>query len=225
VKSLTAGANVTVTDLGNGVWEIAATAGGGGISEITSTGDTVDITDPEGPTVNLEVSGGGGGLPDWFQSGAGAPTAENPVPEIFGALYFDTENGGLYMSPDGTNWAGFSAPFSNEDGLVISPVDFALFNPAGTVGIASYSYNGSLQITTPDVGAVSLFINAGSPIGSVTPSEAGDVCIDITTPGMWQATGIENTDWAQFGGVLPTADPHQAGSFWSNLGIVTVSAG
>ena len=33
-----------------------------GIQEITSTGDTVTITDPDGPVTNLETSGGGGGL-------------------------------------------------------------------------------------------------------------------------------------------------------------------
>ncbi len=36
---------------------IAGGGGGGGITEITSTGGTVTITDPTGPTVNLEVDG------------------------------------------------------------------------------------------------------------------------------------------------------------------------
>ena len=49
-------------------------------------------------------------------------------------------------------------------------------------------------------GDCQLFINNGSPVGVVTPNEAGDLCVDLSTPALWQATaGSDNTAWAEFG--------------------------
>ncbi len=54
-----------VRELLNGEWVTAVRdsggAGGGSVSEITSTDMSVTITDPTGPTVDLSVPGGGGG--------------------------------------------------------------------------------------------------------------------------------------------------------------------
>ncbi|HXA33027.1 MAG TPA: hypothetical protein VNV87_12265 [Acidimicrobiales bacterium] len=50
------------------------------------------------------------------------------------------------------------------------------------------------------------FAGSGSPVGVVTPSHEGDLYIDDTTPGLWQATGATSADWQQVGtsGQSPT---------------------
>lgn len=50
--------------------------GGGGITDITSEDDSVTITNPEGPTVDLSVAGGGGGPQTLELSYNGAGPAE-----------------------------------------------------------------------------------------------------------------------------------------------------
>jgi hypothetical protein len=47
--------------------------------------------------------------------------------------------------------------------------------------------------------ATATFAGSGSPVGVVTPSGEGDLYIDDTTPALWQATGVANTDWVQVG--------------------------
>lgn len=60
VTKIIAGTNVTISPT-SGVGDVTINAtGGGGITDITSTGGTVSITNPTGPTVNLEVTGGSG---------------------------------------------------------------------------------------------------------------------------------------------------------------------
>lgn len=43
------------------------------------------------------------------------------------------------------------------------------------------------------------FSGAGSPVGAVTPSGAGDLYVDTAGPTLWQATGVTDTDWQQVG--------------------------
>ena len=43
------------------------------------------------------------------------------------------------------------------------------------------------------------FSGSGSPVGVVTPSGEGDLYVDDTTPGLWQASGATSADWAQVG--------------------------
>ncbi len=47
------------------------------------------------------------------------------------------------------------------------------------------------------------FAGSGSPVGVVTPTGEGDLYVDSTTPGLWQATGVTSADWAQIGGSQP----------------------
>jgi hypothetical protein len=44
---------------------------------------------------------------------------------------------------------------------------------------------------------------SGSPVGQATPYKEGDLYVDVQTPGLWQATGLANTDWEQVGGSSP----------------------
>jgi hypothetical protein len=50
-----------------------------------------------------------------------------------------------------------------------------------------------------DNGSTCIFISDGSPVGVITPREVGDICVDNSTPAIWQATGTGNTDWVQVG--------------------------
>lgn len=45
----------------------------------------------------------------------------------------------------------------------------------------------------------STFSGSGSPSGVVTPNAAGDLYLDKTTPGLWQANGVTNTSWQLIG--------------------------
>jgi len=58
----------------------------------------------------------------------------------------------------------------------------------GAGGIASWGQASTAQ-----------FVGSGSPVGVVTPSGEGDLYVDDTTPALWQATGVANTDWQQVG--------------------------
>lgn len=82
-------------------------------------------------------------------------------------------------------------------------------------------------------------INLNGGVGNITLSnDSGNTSIDITSEG---AVGLNSTNGSLAfeangdafisGGnatiilTLPTADPNVAGQWWSNLGIITVSAG
>lgn len=43
-------------------------------------------------------------------------------------------------------------------------------------------------------------VGSGSPVGVVAPTGIGDLYVDETTPALWQANGLTNTDWQLVGG-------------------------
>jgi len=43
------------------------------------------------------------------------------------------------------------------------------------------------------------YVGAGSPVGVITPNGAGDLYVDNTTPGLYQANGVLNTSWQLIG--------------------------
>lgn len=47
--------------------------------------------------------------------------------------------------------------------------------------------------------ATAHFHGNGSPVGVVTPGGIGDLYVDDTGPGLWQATGLTSADWSQVG--------------------------
>lgn len=52
-----------------------------------------------------------------------------------------------------------------------------------------------------------VFSGSGSPSGVVTPNGAGDLYIDLATPGLYQANGVTNTSWLLIGLENGTAFP------------------
>lgn len=62
-------------------------------------------------------------------------------------------------------------------------------NAAGTVS--------GLQLPDQSGGFGAIFVNAGNPNGSLTSFNKGDICIDDSTPAIWQATAAASTAWTQ----------------------------
>lgn len=44
------------------------------------------------------------------------------------------------------------------------------------------------------------YVGSGSPVSVVTPDHEGDLYVDDTTPALWEATGVADTDWQLVGG-------------------------
>ncbi len=59
---------------------------------------------------------------------------------------------------------------------------------------------GGSGITSWGQESTAKFAGSGSPSGVVTPSHKGDLYVDDTTPALYQATGVANTDWQVVGG-------------------------
>lgn len=70
------------------------------------------------------------------------------------------------------------------------------FNPAPSSGSGGSSDWGEASTAK--------FAGSGSPVGVVTPTGEGDLYVDETGPGLWQANGLADTDWVLVGGGLPT---------------------
>lgn len=66
------------------------------------------------------------------------------------------------------------------------------------------------------------YAGSSSPVGVVTPDAEGDLYIDDTTPALWQATGVADTDWQLVGGSSGSW-PTQTGS-GSPVGTVAAAA-
>lgn len=216
----------------------------GGITEITSTGATVTITNPEGPITNLEASGGGTGIPGL--SGSGDPINTNPTtPDYIGELYEDTSGAtGFWcaVSTTSADWVQVGGSFNSGAGLAFNSngagVATAYLAGLGTGGgsgivLTSSQDNNASQIILADdhvsidvanVCLVNLYTYVGNPNGHVAAASSGSFCFDSATPGMWIATAADDAHWIQFGGILPTsASGLVTGSFWNNSGVVNVA--
>ena len=72
------------------------------------------------------------------------------------------------------------------------------------------TFDGEATFTDPDnqpggiaswgLASQAHFVGDGSPSGVVTPTAAGDLYVDNTTPALYQATGTGDTDWQLVGG-------------------------
>lgn len=63
--------------------------------------------------------------------------------------------------------------------------------------------------------ADALFSGSGSPVGSVTPDNEGDLYVDTATPGLWQATGATSADWTQIGAAVTAREQLISGTVTS----------
>lgn len=81
--------------------------------------------------------------------------------------------------------------------------------------------NGNVPlIMSAGPGTAALQIWNGNPNGNTAAFEAGDLCIDVTTPALWQATAADDSHWVQFGSA---ASPFIPGSTVSvDLGLVNL---
>lgn len=107
----------------------------------------------------------------------------------------------ITIGADGTLYFG-DGTFdpTTESGSIIDPADGDLI--IGTEGTLDLiSSGGPIILNGP-----SWFVNAGDPNGTATSSNEGDICIDTTTPGIWQSTeGGSDTAWVPFAtGGFPT---------------------
>lgn len=168
---------------------------GGGIIELTSTGDTVTITNPEGPTTNLEVEGGGGGITQLTGDisagpGSGSQAAEIAAIQGINLAITDLTSGDV-LEYDGTNWVntpggggGGIASLSGA-GVTESP---GILDQAGGLNLQDYENDGVELITVSVVnlsGQVGASVSAGSPgaIASITASGSGIVGV-ASAPGV-----------------------------------------
>lgn len=180
-------------------------------------------------------------FPAWFQSGSGDPVTANPTtPNTVGGLYFDTSGAtGLWMAAAATNsdWlAACNADGSSAGGLRFitdgTGLASVVLSALGTgesaslnSGIGSFIEVSDTQVNfyiAPN--QFNVFINNGNPNGVIAASTAGDLCVDTSTPGVWQATAADNSHWIQFGGTLPTSSAGLVtGSFYTTANVVHVA--
>ena len=85
---------------------------------------------------------------------------------------------------------------------------------------------GGVQIKSLGHGPASLFVYPGNPNTHVSASAKGDLCIDTTTPAMWQASASGTAGWVVVGGGVTQllAGTGISLSPSGGTGIVTVSA-
>ena len=186
-----------------------------GIKKLTSTGATVTITDPTGPVSDLETSGGGGGV----ASLGGTGLTQSP-----GDLY---QSGGFEVQ-DGSGGSGFTVVTAN--GVIIEDTGTAgtniledgpgllLLQAQGGGGITLNSTS-LVPVTIGVNGTVTnLFVLANDPNGIVTSLQSGDLCIDIGTPAIWQATATaSDSSWVQLG--APTSQIAQTVGSWFPINV------
>lgn len=103
-----------------------------------------------------------------------------------------------------------SSVATDDGGNVVFYADPALYTvlaAASPQGVYQEPFTVSVPINPLDAGgggawgqaSTAKYAGSGTPVGTVTPSGAGDLYVDDTTPALWQATGVADTDWQQVG--------------------------
>ena len=86
----------------------------------------------------------------------------------------------------------------------------SLTGPGQTVTPGDLTQDGSLTITQLlTIDGVTIFVYAGDPNGHVTALAEGDLCVDTSSPGLWQAGAADDVSWV---------NPANAGSYASLTG-------
>lgn len=139
----------------------AAGGGGGGITEITSEDESVTITNPTGPTVDLSASGGG-------SQPIGALLSGTSIVFAVGALPL-----GVAFTPDGAK-----AYVTNSTDGTVTPITVATDTPGAPITVGT---GPSGVAVTPD-GTKAYVVNGGD--NTVTP-----ITVATDTPGTVIAVG------------------------------------
>lgn len=184
-------------------------SGGGSVDEITSDDDTVTITDPTGPTVDLSVEGGGGGWPSADGTGPGNLTAETPTDDTVGYNFTDQGSGGFAVDTAGT--AGIDIKNS------AAGQQLTIENDASVV-------TAGLQLTVGNAGDPVGIIATDSGSGGITLNEQGTGGIDIETTGGNATTGITLTTQATDTGGITLVETGAGGIFLNSTGTGAVNA-
>jgi hypothetical protein len=150
------------------VGHFPVSGGGGGsgtIEEITSTGDTVTITDPTGPITDLEVSASAG--VSSFNTRTGAVTLSDA--DVAAILEAFTSTAGVSLAD--TSSSGTRIAETGTGGLVISDDDAGIeIRESGSGGLQLFAGGGGINVISPSNGfwAFTADILADLPTPSVT---------------------------------------------------------
>lgn len=189
---------------------------GPSVSTVESTDDSITVTDPHGPTVDLTNAGGGGGgitqLTGDVTAGPGTGSQAATLAKIDGTpVSAASPVTGQVLGYDGTDWTGVTAMADADgDSFTLDGAGNADVVAASQVSLnvgsqfAQVNANG-FELVYQGVGEAYIHIYNGDPNGHVTALVIGDLCVDTVTPALWQASAADNAHWVEFssGGGLP----------------------
>ena len=121
----------------------------------------------------------------------------------------------LVTGPSGSNTLSEVAIGAGDGSLTISDLANGTTPISSTIAIQTTAPTGGVQMSGPNLaltattggieftssgyGPVSLFAYSGNPNTNVTAITKGDLCVDTTTPGLWQASGAGTAGWVVLG--------------------------
>lgn len=160
----------------------------------------------------------------------GAPTINGSGSKAFMALG---------TSPSGSNTLSVALMGAGLSGITAQSLTNGTTTIASTLTLQTTASTGGVQMSGPNLsltataggvaftslghGPVSLFAYSGNPNTYITAAAKGDLCVDTTTPGLWQASGA-GTAWVAIGGSSGTKT-FQTSQTYSISGTLTVPSG
>ncbi len=166
----------------NYINNLIAPSGGGAYLSLTGPGETTTpgaltqrgpftVADSQGNIILDETSPGGVAILT-----ASSPASQVEVGTPTGAAIFDVATGNVEINSAGSIAIGTGSTQGVE-----------LQSAAGIEIVSAGSGASGPQIT--------LFTHGADPNGVVTSTSKGDLCVDTSTPGLWQATAAASTVW------------------------------
>lgn len=173
----------------------------------------------------------------WMQVGGYAPSGMAQyglsAPEFTaGQLWLLSLGGDLVISDVGAQGGGLSG-----NGLYWNANEtdgeqsFTIQLGSGTVYDTFFNADGSTNFPGPvqfdyDVGGGGAYFHSylGNPNGHISANDTGDICVDTSTPAIWQSTSSGDSSWVEVTGGAGGSFPNLTGS-GSPVGSVSASAG
>jgi hypothetical protein len=169
--------------------------GGGGITEITSDDDTVTVTNPEGPTVDLSVPSVAGSWPTTDGTGSGNLQAETASDDTVGYQLVDDGTGGITLSTtnadagngiaiDDTTGGGVNISSTGTGGVSIqnNSTGSSMSIRDGSGETVQFESVGGMQIEDSSTNGLSITQDGDSDI-TITNSGGGDITFNATDGG------------------------------------------